>query len=210
MDNITTKNKLLILIFGLILGAVGTFGGFALSHQVSQANQSQQQKTTNKVSNPDDLTLDHALLKINDLKEQLRTKDKQLQSNDSNSLKDLRGTAQKFFEVYYNYDQEKVTNKERQNNVNVLALPEVVTKMFPLSADDMTSDYGYIQSSLKTLDVYPTGLNGAEVTALVDATYVVRAGDMASTVNHYMWKVTFDVDKKIISQIEDMGKLGGN
>jgi hypothetical protein len=212
MDNITTKNKMLILVFGLTLGVVGTFGGFALSHQVAKpkATQNQQQKTTDKVSNPDDLTLDRALLKINDLKEQLHTKDKQIQSNDSNSLKDLRGTAQKFFEIYYNYDQEKVTNKDRQDKVNVLALPEVFTEMFPLSADDMTTDYGYIQSSLKTLDVYPTGLNGADVTALVDATYVVRAGDMASTVNHYLWKVTFDVDKKMIGQIEDMGKLGGN
>lgn len=197
------KNKIIILVFGIILGAVATFGGFALSHKVAEQYVKQEQA----VQEESQSKLKQAEEKISELKSQVEEKDKALKENGPTSYKDLQNTAVKFFEIYYNYDQEKVTNKERQEKVETLSTQKVFEKMFPLSGDEMKSDYGYVQSSLSDLEVYPTGLNGKEITALVDASYTLKAGEMASTVKHYMWKVTFDSDTNKISQIDDMGKL---
>ncbi|WP_407350369.1 hypothetical protein VNN41_10010 [Lactococcus garvieae] len=203
MDTITLKNKVLILVFGLCLGIGATLGGFALNNEFSKKEESKNEIKQEAYQSQ----MDNAKSTISDLKEQLALKEKALKDNGPNSYKDLQATANKFFDIYYEYDQEKVTNKERRLKAEGLALNSVSESMFPLSADKMKSDYGYVQSKLNNLEVYPTGLNGDDITALVDASYSVKAGNMNSTVQHYMWKVTFDSESNRISKVEDMGKL---
>lgn len=203
MDKITLKNKILILVFGIMLGAGAIFGGFILSHKSYENNL----KATQKQSDDAQTKLKLSEQKVAELKEQVTAKDKALKENGPNSYQDLKATAIKFFEIYYDYDQEKVTNKERQTKVESLSTGRVYEDMFPLSADEIQSDYGYIQSSLDNLNVYPTGLNGKEITALIDVSYNVKAGELSSTISHYMWTVTFDTSTNKISQIEDLGRL---
>ncbi|USI64611.1 hypothetical protein LMK05_07120 [Lactococcus petauri] len=203
MDKITIKNKIIILVFGIVLGAGAILGGFTLSHKSSSKDLKQEQAALKTTQGK----LEQAEQKVTELKNTVDEKEKALKENGPNSYKDLQNTALKFFEIYYNYNQEKVTNKERQEQVQGLSTQSVYDKMFPLSADEMKSDYGYVQSSLNNLQVYPTGLNGNDITALVDASYNVKAGEMDSTVQHYMWKVTFDSNTNQINNIEDMGKL---
>lgn len=203
MDKITVKNKIIILIFGIVLGAGATFGGFALSHKT--VGKDAQQEQVSAKGYQDEIA--QAEERISELKNQLEEKDKVLKENGSNGYKDLRNTASNFFEIFYNYNQEEVTNRERQEKVDGLSTAEVYEEMFPLSADEIKSDYGYVQSNLDTLEVYPTGLNGKEITALIDASYTIKAGEISSMVQHYMWKVTFDSDTNKIKKVDDMGRL---
>lgn len=203
MDKVTYKNKLMILLFGIVVGAGAILGGFALSHKSIEKSLKQEQ-AEHTVSQD---KLKQAEEKIKLLKNQIEQKDRSLRENGPNSYQDLYGTAVKFFEIFYDYSQEKVTNKERQEKVEALCAHEVSEKMFPLEADKMKSDYGLVKSRLNRLEVYPTGLNGKQITALVDASYKVEAGEVSSTVKHYMWKVTFDSDTHRIDHVEDMGKL---
>ena len=110
--------------------------------------------------------------------------------------------------MYYNYDQSKTTNSERQKEVSDWATPGVSQKLFPLSADKGTSDYGTIQSQLNSIQVYAQPQAGTNITAFIDCDYTASAGDLKSNVPHYIFEVTYDVSAKKITAVTELGKVG--
>ncbi|WP_242327053.1 hypothetical protein [Lactococcus lactis] len=92
---------------------------------------------------------------ISSLKTQLQEAEEALKNTkmgkDNQNAADLDTLAESLFKVYYNYDQSKITNSDRHKEVSDLVTSDVAQKLFPLSADKMTSDYGAIQSHLNSL-----------------------------------------------------------
>ncbi len=149
---------------------------------------------------------------ISSLKEELANAEKTLkQSQDGKTqqqLIDLQTTAYSLFKIYYNYNQSQTTNEERQKEVATLVASEVAQKLFPLSADKSSSDYGMIQSHLNSLQVYAQPQTGTSITAFVDCDYTASAGDLKSNVPHYIFQVTYDTKGKKITGMTELGKVG--
>ncbi|MCJ7969433.1 MAG: hypothetical protein MUW51_11140 [Lactococcus lactis] len=146
------------------------------------------------------------------LKTQLQEAEEALKNTktgkDNQNVADLDTLAESLFKVYYNYDQSKITNSDRHKEVSDLVTSEVAQKLFPLSADKMTSDYGTIQSHLNSLQVYAQPQEGATLTAFIDCDYTASAGDLKSNVPHYIFQVTYDTNAKKITAVTELGKVG--
>jgi hypothetical protein len=149
---------------------------------------------------------------ISGLKSQLQEAEAALENaktgKDNQNVADLETLADSFFKVYYNYDQSKVTNSDRQKEVSSWVTAEVAQKLFPLSADKSTSDYGTIQSQLNSLQVYAQPQAGTTITAFIDCDYTASAGDLKSNVPHYIFQVTYDTSAKKITVVKELGKVG--
>lgn len=149
---------------------------------------------------------------ISSLKSQLQEAEEALKNaktgKDNQNVADLETLADSLFKVYYNYNQSKITNSDRQKEVSDWVTPDIAQKLFPLSADKMTSDYGTIQSQLNNLQVYVQPQVGTTLTAFVDCEYTASAGDLKSNVPHYIFQVTYDTSVKKITAVTELGKVG--
>ncbi|WP_242359805.1 hypothetical protein, partial [Lactococcus petauri] len=149
---------------------------------------------------------------ISSLKTQLQEAEEALKNTkmgkDNQNAADLDTLAESLFKVYYNYDQSKITNSDRHKEVSDLVTSDVAQKLFPLSADKMTSDYGAIQSHLNSLQVYAQPQEGTTLTAFIDCDYTASAGDLKSNVPHYIFQVIYDTNAKKITAVTELGKVG--
>ncbi|MFZ2576385.1 MAG: hypothetical protein WAX22_02765 [Lactococcus hircilactis] len=148
---------------------------------------------------------------ISSLKQQLQEAGQTLQNvkngKETQSLTTLQNDATKLFDTYYNYDQAKMTNKQRQAAVSGLISEEVAVQLFPLSADTQSSDYGAIQSQLNGVKIYTQPQTGTTISALVDCDYSVKAGTMSSEVPHYEFQITYDISSQKIVAVNELGRV---
>ncbi|MDT2872191.1 hypothetical protein P7H79_02180 [Lactococcus lactis] len=198
------KQKIIILITGFVCGII-IAGLFVFIFPASKNEGVKQEQDTTQAASKNKK-------EISNLKLQLQGAEDALQNaktgKNNQNVADLETLAQSLFKVYYNYDQSKTTNSERQKEVSDWVIPEVSQKLFPLSADKVTSDYGTIQSQLNSLQVYAQPQAGTNITAFIDCDYTVSAGDLKSNVPHYIFEVTYDVSARKITAVTELGKVG--
>lgn len=194
------KQKLGILLFGALFGAILTSGVW---YYVNHEHTTQQASKTAVVQSTNTKTKE--LQKIID---RLEKENSQLKKGTSETpLLDLDNSATQLFQLYYNYDQSKTTNKERQRKGVALADSPVLEQLFPLSADGMKSDFGFIKSQMNDCQIYVAAQNGAQYEALAVVNYTTQAGSLEPSGMRYVWKVKYDGDKKLITEATEMGKL---
>ncbi|WP_270243560.1 hypothetical protein [Lactococcus lactis] len=198
------KQKIIVLGTGVLCGVIIMAIIFSIFPIRSQKNP-QQLASSSEIQKKDQS-------KISNLTEQLNSAENALKQSktgqEEEQVLQLQSKCKQLFTTYYSYEQNKVTNKARQATVKNSVTSEVAQQLFPLSADNQSSDYGVIQSQLNQVNVYNQKQSGGSIVALVDCDYTVKAGTMTNNVPHYLFQVSYDLEQGTLTKVTELGKIG--
>ncbi|WP_406834537.1 hypothetical protein ABLU29_07685 [Lactococcus lactis] len=200
------KNKQKIIVLG-----TGVLCGVIIMAIIFSIFPIRSQKTPQQLASSSEMQKKNQS-KISNLTEQLNSAENALKQSktgqEEEQVLQLQGKCKQLFTTYYSYEQNKVTNKARQEAVKNSVTSEVAQQLFPLSVDNQSSDYGVIQSQLNQVNVYNQKQSGGSIVALVDCDYTVKAGTMTNNVPHYLFQVSYDSEQGILTKVTELGKVG--
>lgn len=194
-------NKERALIFGLTLTTLGA--GFGWYHCGSTMNKMNQKYKTEMVQLQKDLENIKAKEESEKDKAQIAVQNNTNPSTQQNS--DMYQTIRKVFETFYNFEPDNYTTRE--NQVKDELSKKMREQLFP---QNVSNYKGQLYSTANNIEVYSNTYytKAGDKTALVVVDYETHYKDQKPTKQQTIWKVTYNVDDKQITNIEQTGEDG--
>lgn len=194
-------NKERALIFGLTLTTLGAgFGWYHSTHSMSETNQKQQTEIVKLQQN-----LDKTKAQEENYKEKVEIA---VQNNTNPSTKqnsDMYQTIRKVFETFYNFDPDNYTTRESQ--IKDELSKKMREQLFP---QNVSNYQGKLYSKANAIEVYSNVYytKAGNKTALVLVDYETHYKGEKNVKQQAIWKVSYNVEDKQITKIEQTGEDG--
>lgn len=187
------KERLIIVILTIIIAIMGVFG-YKKIHTTNVQLINNQETIQNLKNEKDTLKV-----KINQAEQ---TKNLAIQNNTNPATqenKEMYQTINKVFDCFYNFTPDNYTSRE--DTIKNELSKEMREQLFPQNIKNYT---GKLTSKLDDIGVYSNVYytQTGEKTALVLINYSTKYKGSETYKRKAIWKVSYDVKKKMINKIE--------
>lgn len=187
------KERLIIIILSIIIIVMSIFGYQKIHHTTIQLTETQATIQTLK-QEKETLTIKE--------KQAEKTKKLAIQNNTNPATKEnkeMYQTINKVFECFYNFTPDNYTSREKE--ITHELSKDMRSQLFPQNVKNYT---GTLTSKLEDIGVYSNVYytQSGEKTALVLINYSTKYKESETFKRKAIWKVSYDVNKKMITNIE--------